>query len=105
MSRTVYHQPLPGCFAVPSGLARQRRGQMDRQNRPRESKTMPDQSPPSPAHTEEERARAPRSWETLKVAYDEFSRDNGGLMAAAICFYVLLSVMPALLLAVSIAGF
>lgn len=66
---------------------------------------MPDQSPPSPTPPEEERARAPRSWETLKFAYDEFSRDNGGLMAAAICFYLLLSVMPALLLAVSIAGF
>jgi membrane protein len=45
------------------------------------------------------------AWRVLKVAYAEFNRDNGGLMAAAVSFYLLLSVVPALLLGVSIAGY
>jgi membrane protein len=44
-------------------------------------------------------------WDVARSAYEEFSRDNGGLMAAAISFYVLLSVVPTLLVAIAVAGY
>lgn len=44
-------------------------------------------------------------WNLARRAYEEFNRDNGPLMAASISFYLLLSLVPMLLVAVAFAGY
>jgi membrane protein len=41
----------------------------------------------------------------LRVVFAEFNDDNGGLVAAAMAFYGLLSLIPLLLLAISVLGY
>lgn len=46
-----------------------------------------------------------RPWPIAKRVFREFGRDNGTLMAAAVAFYLLLSVIPLMLVGVSLLGF
>ncbi|MBI3911265.1 MAG: YihY/virulence factor BrkB family protein [Armatimonadetes bacterium] len=46
-----------------------------------------------------------QAWQVLRATADEFSRDDGSLLAAALSFYSLLSLAPLLLLGVSALGF
>ncbi len=53
--------------------------------------------------------RKPRStlrlvWTLLNETIDEFSKDRGDLVAAALAFYTLLSIAPLIIVAVAIAG-
>jgi len=63
----------------------------------------------APAHAE--RAEAPAHgrlaavWAVAKQTYQEFSKDNGTLMAAAVAFYILLSLVPMVLVALAIFGY
>lgn len=41
----------------------------------------------------------------VRAVVEGFSRDNGGLVAAAVSFYVFLSLVPVLLLAIAVAGY
>ena len=51
-------------------------------------------------------AQAPQGvWPITKFVFKEFGRDNGSLMAAAVAFYLLLSLIPLVLLAISVFGF
>jgi len=43
--------------------------------------------------------------EIAKKVFSEFGKDNGSLMAAAVAFYLVLSLVPLLLLGVSVLGF
>jgi membrane protein len=45
------------------------------------------------------------AWPITKFVFKEFSKDNGTLMAASVAFYLLLSLVPLVLVAVSIAGY
>jgi membrane protein len=49
----------------------------------------------------------PRSgpWAIAKFVLKEFGKDNGTLMAAAVAFYLLLSVIPLILVAISLLGY
>lgn len=44
-------------------------------------------------------------WEVTKMVFKEFGRDSGSLMAAAVAFYLLLSVIPMVLLGAAIVGY
>lgn len=44
-------------------------------------------------------------WHLLRRAWDDFNKDNGSLMAAALSFYALLSLIPMLLVAISVFGY
>src|SRR5262249_26293623 len=63
----------------------------------------------APVRTDQARAgtqgRLAALWAVVKQTYQEFSEDNGTLMAAAVAFYILLSLVPIVLLALSIFGY
>ncbi len=44
------------------------------------------------------------SWELVRDAIDEFSKDRGDLTAAGLAFFTLLSIAPLIIIAVAIAG-
>lgn len=48
---------------------------------------------------------AKNAYNTLKGAMKKFGAENGSLIAAAISFYAVLSLLPLLMLAVSVAGY
>jgi membrane protein len=71
-------------------------------DRPRDSALGRDRK----ASTEEaEHAVNAGPWETAKLTFKEFGADNGTLLAAAVAFYFILSVIPLGAVAVSIFGF
>lgn len=51
------------------------------------------------------RSRATGAWDVIKGTARKFGAENGTLIAAAISFYAVLSVLPLLLLAVSVLGY
>jgi membrane protein len=53
----------------------------------------------------EEKPAPTRPWPIAKTVFQEFGRDNGTLMAASVAFYLLLSIIPLMLVGVSILGF
>ena len=51
-----------------------------------------------------EHGRLAGVWAVVKQTYQEFSKDNGTLMAAAVAFYILLSLVPMVLVALALFG-
>lgn len=50
------------------------------------------------------RSRLSELWHLINATLDEFSKDRGDLVAAALAFYTLLSLAPLIIIAVAIAG-
>lgn len=50
------------------------------------------------------RSKLSKLWHLANETLDEFSKDRGDLVAAAIAFYTLLSLAPLIIIAVAIAG-
>lgn len=53
----------------------------------------------------ENQSRALGAWDVIKGTAKKFGAENGTLIAAAISFYAILSLLPLLLLAVSVLGY
>ena len=51
------------------------------------------------------REYAGRAWGFVRTLRREFAKDNGGMVAAAMSFYALVSIPPLLLVAVAVLGF
>lgn len=46
-----------------------------------------------------------RAGRFVRAVFERFSEDNGGMVAAAVSFYVFMSLIPMLLIAVAVAGY
>lgn len=55
--------------------------------------------------TEKLKAHMKEIYSFMKIVYEDFARDNGALIAAAVSFYTFLALVPLALLAIAIVGY